>query len=245
LRTVYAASVNRVWRSINAGDSWTDVTPRVAAQTLFISVYSTPARNEVFAVTNAALFHSKDAGFSWSRTLCGMSGDYLSSNVLVSHSTTGRLYIGRSSGLWISNDDGASCALATVQPIPGGVVTSIAEAGTNPTALLISGSTATGDTIVVSSTDGGGSYQPVAALPSFHDVDPWALSSAPNLQVALAVFEGSNIAVSVDRGVTWTIDMDTLFAVSAGVANLLPTQSKVFWGDISGALYAAPYAALD
>lgn len=37
---------------------------------------------------------------------------------------------------------------------------------------------------------------------------------------------------------------DNLFPVSAGVAYLSPAQSKVFWGDISGAVYSAPYGAL-
>ena len=242
LRMVYAASVNRVWRSTSAGDSWRDVTPNAIPGTLFTYVYTSPTKAyEVFAVTNGALFHSKDAGLSWSHTLCETGGDYLSGNVLVSRSTAGRLYIGRSSGLWISNDDGASCVLAAVQPIPGGVVTSIAEAGMNPTALLVSGESATGDTVIVSSTDGGNSYQAVTALPSFHFANPWALSSSPSLRAAFAISFGSNIAVSVDRGADWTVDTDTLFPISAGIANLFPTQSKVFWGDISGALYAAPY----
>jgi hypothetical protein len=110
--------------------------------------------------------------------------------------------------------------------------------------LLVSGYSAAGETIVVRSTDGGASYQPVTALPGFQNAVPWILSTAPNLEVTLAVFEGCAIAVSRDGAASWTIDTDTLCPVSAGVAYLSPTQSKVFWGDISGALYSAPYGAL-
>ncbi|MGH7488933.1 MAG: hypothetical protein ACREMY_25520, partial [bacterium] len=92
--------------------------------------------------------------------------------------------------------------------------------------------------------DAGASYLPVATLPGFQNAPPWRLSSSPDLQVALAVDYGSEIAVSRDGGATWTIQPETLFPVSAGAAYLSPTRSKVIWGDISGALYAAPYGAL-
>jgi hypothetical protein len=133
---------------------------------------------------------------------------------------------------------------AAVQPLPDGFITSIAEAGTNPTAFVVSGYPATGAPVVVRSVDSGASYQPVGSLPGIQFLPPWNLSVSPDLQVALAVVAGSAIAVSRDGGVTWTMQPESLFPVSAGAAYLSPTQSKVFWGDISGALYSAPYGAL-
>jgi hypothetical protein len=246
-RTVFAASVNRVWRSTDAGDSWRDVTPQSAAGTLFNYVFANPTKaDDLFATSDIALFHSKDAGKTWKGPSCAIAGDVLSGNVLVAHNPPGRLYIGRTSGLWISNDSGSSCVLAAVQPLPGGYITSIAEAGTNPTALLVSGYLATGVDVVVRSSDSGASYQTVPSLPGISSqlVPAWTLSAAPNLKVALAVRFGSDIGVSRDGGATWSVESASLYPVSAGEAYLSPTRSKVFWGDISGALYAAPYGTL-
>jgi photosystem II stability/assembly factor-like uncharacterized protein len=244
-RTIYAASVNRVWRSSDAGESWDDVTPQAAPDTLFPLVYSNPNRaDDLFAVSDGPLFHSTDRGKTWSRTHCGTVGEGVSSNALVSRTHQGRLYIGRPSGLWISNNDGASCTLSPVQPLPGGTIYSIIEAGTNPAALLISGYPGPSAPVVMRSIDGGASYQTVATLQAFADTPPWELSSAPDLRVAVAVYLDGNIAVSRDGGATWTAQPPTLFSESIGPSFLSATLGKVFFGDISGAVYAAPYEGL-
>jgi photosystem II stability/assembly factor-like uncharacterized protein len=251
-RTVFAASVNHVWKSTNAGGSWSDVTPPATAGTVFDEAYSNPIKaDEVFVVahygtfpsTHVALFHSSDAGQTWSNPSCDIEGDDIV-DVLVAHTPPGRLYVARESGLWISDDAAANCAPAAVQPLPGGFVWRFAEAGINPTALLVSGVQPDGTTVVMRSIDAGASYLPVATLPGSQFFPPWNLSSSPDLQVALAVDLGSMIAVSRDGGATWTMQPETLFPVSAGAAFLSPTRSNVFWGDISGALYSAPYGAL-
>jgi len=251
-RTVFAASENRVWKSTNAGGSWTEVTPPATAGTVFALAYSNPIKaDEVFVIATYgvfpskrdALFHSSDAGQTWSSPSCDIEGDPIV-NVLVAHSPPGRLYVARDSGLWISDDDAANCAPAAAQPFPGGFVWQMAEAGINPTALLVSGIQPDGTAVVMRSIDAAASYLPVTTLPGIQFVPPWNLSSSPDLQVALAVDLGSLIAVSRDGGATWTMQPETLFPVSAGEAFLSPTRSNVFWSDISGGLYSAPYGAL-
>jgi photosystem II stability/assembly factor-like uncharacterized protein len=244
-RPAYVASENRVWRTTDAGDSWRDITPPSAANTVFVVANTNPVKaNDLFVFSPSALFHSRDAGHTWLNPSCDIEGDPITAFPLVAHTPAGRLYIPRNSGLWISDDDGFSCALAAAQPLPGGFIASIAEAGTNHTAVLVSGVSTTGVPVVMRTVDKGASYQPVASLPGVQFTPPWNLSSSPDLDVAFAVVFGSTIGMSRDGGATWTMLPDTLFNVSAGAAYISPTRTKVFWGDISGGLYSAPYGAL-
>ena len=248
--TVYAPSRNHVWRSTNAGHSWTDVTPPAPAATLYVIALADPRRaDHIYVETNdGTIFHTRNAGRSWSSVLCGAgtaAGDAGSANlVLVANGSTAELYVPMVSGLWIADTGATVCTPARVQPLPGGYITSIVELGSNPTALLVSGLAASGPPLVMRTVDGGATYQPVDSLPSFQNAPPWNLASSPNQRLGAASFAGDTISISRDGGANWTTQPDVFLDISAGFSTLFATQGKVFWGDDGGALYVAPDAAL-
>ena len=100
----------------------------------------------------------------------------------------GALYLPLNSGLWIADADADSCVPAAVQPLPGGFITSIAEMGSEPTAVLVSGFAASGPTLVMRTVDGGATYQPVDSLPGFSSA-AWNLASSPHGRLGVASFE--------------------------------------------------------
>jgi photosystem II stability/assembly factor-like uncharacterized protein len=247
--TIYAPSLNHLWRSTNAGRSWTEVTPAAPTVSGFGAVLVDPHRADhvYVAAYDGTLFFSRNAGRDWTSVPCGYgaSTDGLSSFTLLrGHRVRGELYLSLLSGLWVAAADGTSCAPAGVQPIPGGYIVSMAEMGTNPSALLVSGYPANGPPVVMRSTDSGATYQPVDSLPGIQFLPPWNLASSPHGHLGAASFAGDTVAVSRDGGANWTTQPDVFYDVSAGYSLLSGTRGKVFWADISGALYVAPDEAL-
>jgi hypothetical protein len=166
--------------------------------------------------------------------------DALTSNFVISRAKGNRLILGLNSGLWTLSENESKCKRASPQPLPGGLITSIVQAGSNPTALLVSGYDSMGVPTVMKSIDDGTSFQVVQELSGVELFEAWSLSSSPNLDLAIAVAGGSTIAVSKDGGTHWTIQPDTFSSITAGASVVSATQGKVFFSDISGALYAAP-----
>jgi hypothetical protein len=120
----------------------------------------------------------------------------------------------------------------------------MAEMGSNPSALLVSGFAASGPPLVMRSTDGAATYQPVDSLPGIQNSGPWTLASSPHGRLGAASLAGDTVAISRDGGANWTTQPDVFYDVTAGISFLSGTRGKVFWADISGALYVAPDEAL-
>ena len=245
-RTIYVPSFNRLWRSTNAGRSWTDVTPAAPAVSGFTSVLVDPHHADyVYAAAfEGILFFSRNAGRDWSSVLCGYgapAGDSLSTNALLrAHGMRGDLYVPLVSGLWVATADGTNCAPAAAQPIPGGYITSMAEMGTDPSALLVSGFPASGLPVVMRSADGGATYQPVDSLPGIQNLGPWNLTSSPHGHLGAASLAGDTVAISRDGGANWTTQPDVFYDLTTGFSVLFATRGKVFWANNGGDLYVAP-----
>lgn len=251
--TLYAPSINHVWRSTTAGHSWSDVSPPVPPTTpyasfAFVLVDPNRADHLYVASSDGTLSYSPNGGRNWTSVQCGYGTaafDGLStSKVIRVPGSSGNLYLPLGSGLWVAAPDASSCVPAAVQPLPGGYITSMTVLGSDPAALLVSGYAASGPPLVMRSTDGGASFQAVDSLPAFPGTQPWNVASSPDRTLGAGSYFGDTVSISRDGGANWTTQPDVFFDISAGVSTMNITRHKVFWTDFSGAALVAPAAAL-
>lgn len=138
-RVVYAGGLH-LWRSTNAGSSWTSLSSSATAPTSVVAIALDPDDSAtVFCVGKDAVFTTTDGGSSW-RKFAPPSG---AATVAVDRMDPAKIYVGGYGGVSMSADGGTSWTL-----INAGLVVP------HVTALVID---RTGD-VLHAATDGGGVF---------------------------------------------------------------------------------------
>lgn len=121
---VFAAASTGLFRSTDAGASWTALavgTGGVGAQAVAVA----PSRpTVVYAVTFGTLYRSGNRGVTWKAVGSGQLPLGLDV-VAVDRGNPARVYVGTDKGLWISTDSGAHWSVASGPAAPGGRVAQI------------------------------------------------------------------------------------------------------------------------
>ncbi len=218
--TVYiAAAGGGVWKSVNRGSNWapmTDNLPSLSSGAVAVN----PFTGEVWYGTGeldfcrdcylgAGVYRSPDSGANWSRVAADTFLSSPTSVIAFDRQNQGTLFIGRSSALWKSTDDGQSwhaTLLGTVTDfIQNPVDSSIAYAA-------LGNAFGAAENGVYRSNDGGQNWNRLGGgLPDPSTVGRIALTidpSAPGTVYALITrssdFLLNGLYRSLDGGNTWT-----------------------------------------
>jgi len=190
---VYAADFQGVFRSVNAGESWSLT---LAAATL-TGVVVDPSRPSVAYVIAhpGVVFKSTDAGAHWNPINRGLpAGQNLMRSLAVDPANPNRLYIGGMAGLFRSTDSGASWQpLSSALPTPATALAALRR----PVGTVFAGT----ETGLFLTRDGGASWRGVTSLPVGTVSAVVPAPSDP--RTVYVLYSGAGLFRSRDAGNTW------------------------------------------
>lgn len=120
---VYVGSYTGIFRSNNAGTSWSKNNGSAAGYRMAIDPQNS---NIIYAGYGDYLCKSTDGGINWTLYRGGLCGSCYA--LLVDHTTTNRIYFGSSAGLFLSSNSGTDWSGAN----PGIVASTITSIGISP-----------------------------------------------------------------------------------------------------------------
>ena len=164
---MYAAGVaGGVWKSVNAGASWTPLTDLMANLAVCSLAFDSQNPEVLYAgtgegffngdaVRGAGIFKTTNGGLTWTRLPSTNTADFHYVNDLViSHANSNRIYAGTRTGVWRSLDAGASWTLV-VSGRGGCFDLALRTDQANDTVFAVVGSSS--QTSIYRNTDAGGS----------------------------------------------------------------------------------------
>lgn len=220
---------NNLYKSINGGDSWIDISSRLQT-THSMNAIEAVRHDELYTgggfemARSGQLYHSTDGGVTWEIMDIGQGEDTFLSLVKVDPHQRDHIYIGFAD----SYNRGRRLAEILFETFDGGVTwqpVSGAEVGSGISDLEISISNP--DLIYYlsplhRSTDGGGTWERVHTwnnVEDFGNVEQNTIAIDPrNENVLFATLMGQGIAKSTDGGQTWRLSTNGL--VSSFVTNV-------------------------
>jgi photosystem II stability/assembly factor-like uncharacterized protein len=239
---------NFVYKSLNGGDSWTDISSSLPS-TYAMSMLKAVRHNELYTgggfemARDGELFHSTDGGASWEVIDIGQGEDTFPSRVIVDPHDGDHIYIGfgdaYNRGRWLEellfeSFDGGE----TWQPVRHG------EIGSGVSDLEISKSDP--DLIYYlsplhRSTDGGLTWE---RIHTWNQVDDFGRVEQNNIaihpkdeNILFATLMGQGVAKSTDAGKTWKLStkgMVSTFVTNVATDPVDPDTVYVSGGDGSG-----------
>jgi photosystem II stability/assembly factor-like uncharacterized protein len=233
--TVYAAtgdfaSCNVIYKSTDAGNSWTAKPPAPCSLAQLRVAVDPSNANTVYAVeTNGGVFKSTDGGTIWAPITPPPPNNFTINDVHVDSSNGTTVYLTREnyfdpSGANVlkSTNSGASWA-----PLNTGTfarVTALAVAPNN-SAILFAGFP--GEPVLLKSTDGGVTWSPSAnGLPAYANVTDIAVNPTNNAIVYASTDATGGVYKSTDGGGSWS-DTALTRALAFG-GGLVPPDNATF-----------------
>lgn len=249
---LYAAGVaGGVWKSSDSGASWTALADDMANLAVSSLVIDPGDANVLYAGTGegyfagdsargAGIFKTLDGGVTWQQLASTNNADfYYVNDLVVSQHDSDRVYAATRSGLWRSEDGGASWSLELTDPGAAGCLDLEARSD-QPTDFLLASCGSFEPSTVYRNTDAGGSGVWAPVLPATVGGDPFqgrtTLAIAPSdqdvmyalsatLDVASPLYLGFyKVSRSDDGGATWTTQVDN----TAPVPNNLLLSNPIF-----------------
>jgi photosystem II stability/assembly factor-like uncharacterized protein len=147
---VYATANTRVWRSADAGQSWTVTSPGPSNLSHSIVVDPNDGNSVVAAATNCSVWVSANGGANWGEPLSGLNGGFC--EPLLAWSPSGLFALAEGT-LWASDDGGLNWSVAGTPPNGSGAV-ALAVLPTAPATIYVG----TEPGSVQRSTDGGATW---------------------------------------------------------------------------------------
>jgi len=220
-QTVYAGTGNRIYRSTDAGDSWTSASiglPDQPVQALAIDPVSTSV---VYAGTAAGLFRTIDGGLSWKPTSAG-GGTASVTAIAISRTVPPIVYAASTAGVLKSVDSGltwktslafSASAVAIDPEFPANVYAAFPN-------------------MIYRTVDGGENW----TLASYGFSAPIAAGAGGRLFASTAGPSGG-IWTSPDRGATWS---EAAFAFGVTSIAMNPLNTQILWAGVSDPLFLSP-----
>jgi len=219
---LYTASANQIWKSTDAGSTWSMVSQFSASVTVSALAVdpATPA-NVLAGTTTLGLFQSTDGGLTWVAANVGIplqpNGVINVGGIWIEPAAPGVIFASTNSGLLRSTDAGQTWT---------------AIAGGNPSS-FVSFDPLTKGTIyfvnadlVSRSTDDGSAFVSLTSLPN--RVPVYALMADPHHAGVLYAGSSAGVYQSTDGGITWSLKL-------AGVTTVLAADpnSSALYADVS------------
>ena len=189
---LYAATnAHGIWKSVDYGDSWTNVSPALTAYNVAVDPTNS---SYVYAATRNAVWMSTDAGSTWHES--GLAGrGAFSINV-----EAGVVYVGTASGAATSRDRGASWS--DLDPGLGGARAFGYAVTLDPNTRNKVFVSALNGTVTISQ-DGGGSWVPSHAGFLSKSARAVAVDPADPSRVYAGSFPAGGLFKSLDGGTSW------------------------------------------
>jgi photosystem II stability/assembly factor-like uncharacterized protein len=229
-RTVYAATVTGLYKSIDAGITWTRLSPDYLPSVQFLAIDprrpDTVYAGESGCCSDGALFKSADGGVHWTE-IPAMSGCLITA-VLFPQQRAGTVYAaagcigeGINPNIFKSTDAGTSWS--TLNPLPEkGLISALAINPQNPDTLYAG--TYGG---VFKTIDGGATWQTL-----YPDIGPPyvnALVIDPQNPNQIYLGTGADVLRSTDAGASWNFANTGLHANGVMALGLDPLDSSNFY----------------
>ena len=221
--TLYAASSNQVFKSTDAGSTWTMVSQLPSGVSVFgLAVDPTSSSVVYAAMSTMGLFKSIDGGVTWTAINNGIPPE-----------PNGSINVG---GIWVEpsapNVVFASSGFGLVRSTDGSNTWTLVTGGNSFSFLAFDPSTAgtlyfvSGNAISKSTADGQ-TFAPLSPLPNHATF--FALAPDPHHAGVLYAGTSAGIYQSIDSGVTWILKL-------AGVTSVLiaDPNSSAFYANLSG-----------
>jgi uncharacterized protein (TIGR03437 family) len=223
--TLFAASGNQLWKSTDAGSTWSMVFQFATGVGLQgLAVDPTTASTIYAGTVSTGMSRSVDGGLTWTAINNGIptppNGGINVSGVWVEPAAPNVILASTSFGLVRSTDGGNHWTLAVGGFIYGVVVFDPLTAGT---LYFLSGNS------LSRSTDDGQTFVPLSGLPNPNQVFVSTLMPDPHQAGVLYAGTSAGIYQSSDAGRTWSLKL-------AGVTTLLAADpnSPAFYANLSG-----------
>lgn len=212
---VYAVVNSRVWKSADAGQSWTVTSPGPTQSAPSIVVDPDDGNAVVAAATNCSVWVSSDGGANWAEPLTGLNGGFC--EPLLAWSPSGLFALGEGT-LWASDDGGLTWSVAGTPP-NGELALTFVVLPTTPATIYVG----TEPGSVQLSTDGGATWsERSAGLPT----------SVPELPYRPGIY---NLAVD-------PADNSVLYAQVDSVGIYRTSNGGTLWEPVEAAYTDAPPA---
>lgn len=198
-----SADGGRSWRRVldagpesgATGVAWAADDPRVVFATL-AQTYHAPGAKRSFAHPGpTALYKSTDEGLTWSRVNGRDQPAMIGEVAVAAHTGARRVYMLNRSGLYRSDDGGASWSLGTKTIYTSGKQVLVDPA--NPDVLYTLG------TAAYRSTDGGHTLVAFKGAPGGDDPNQWWIDAANPRHIVYGGDQGA--VVSLDGGASWSL----------------------------------------
>ena len=243
-QSVYATNGTLLYRSSDAGATWSDIGPAGLANGTDVSIVATSADGNrvVAAGSGAGVYVSSDHGQTWSGPVAGLPTTNFWSSVAVSADGSHLLATSANDGdthVYVSVDGGGTWAAAPGVTAPNGWIGVAASAdGSHLVAAARVGQ-------IWASTNGGTSW---AALGTSANTTWSSITLSSNGAVIAAADFNGPIQVSTDSGASWTARASTrnwwsLSASADGSTMIASTQQGALYSSTDqGTTWTAPAA---
>jgi photosystem II stability/assembly factor-like uncharacterized protein len=217
-QTVYASTGNRIYRSTDAGDSWTSAGVGLPDKPIQAIAIDPVSPSVVYAATAAGLFRTIDGGLSWKPTSAG-GGTASVAAIAVSRTVPPIVYAATTAGVLKSVDSGQTWK--TTLALSASAVAIDPELPANVYAAF--------PNMIYRTADGGENWTPA----SFRFSAPIAAGAGGRLYASTAGFSGG-IWTSPDRGATWT---QAAFAFGVTSIAVNPLNPLTLYASVSDPLF--------
>ncbi|HUQ04163.1 MAG TPA: hypothetical protein VM261_16805 [Kofleriaceae bacterium] len=238
--TVYATTWNGVYRSIDAGASWSQVSNGIPsfAKDVYALAFRPGNSSEMLAGTReTGIYKTTNAAASWSESDIGFAA-YTTSFIAPHPTIAGTVFMSvRSLGLWKSVDHGATWTLASTglpeTPQRHSPMSIVFTPGTPST--MYAGMPGS-NTSVYKSTDGGASWLPSAnGIPTDRLIHAMTIDPAAPATVYAGTWDG--VYRSTNAGASWSLLNSGL--TNPYVAALAPLGGAIYAGTQTGVFRSA------
>ncbi len=219
---LYAASGSQIWKSTDAGATWTMVSQLPSGAAVSGLAVDPTTSNVVYSATaGMGIYKSMDGGVTWTAVdngiPAGPNGGIAVGGIWVDPSAPNVLFASGGSGLFRSTDGGSTWTLAAAIS-PSVLAFDLSTAGT-----LYSASA----NAISKSTDDGATFVPLSGFPN--QAALFALAPDPHHPGVLYAGTSAGIYRSTDGGVTWSAKLSGVTTVLVADPN-----SSAFYANLSG-----------
>jgi photosystem II stability/assembly factor-like uncharacterized protein len=226
-----AGTTSGIYRSVNGGSTWTAA---AAAGSQVLSIVISPSTPAIaYAVIANTLFKSADSGASWVATSTGLPPSFTPVALTIDPQNASVVYLAADT-IYKTSNGGAAWAKSDTGIGSGAILYDLAVSPVDPNVLYLSG---TGGCAFCKSTDGGGSWSPIAAA-GFTSASGAVESFAIDRLTPGRIYAGTAAGVfrSTDSGLTW-------FPINTGLAPRRVSAPALFGGTPASLLAGAAGAS--
>ena len=231
-----------LWRSVNAGSTWTLISDGNNFGSFYIIRHQNFFADIVHAVTTTGYFRSTNGGLNWTKNLSSFNGSGIS-DIAINPNNPNIIYCGRvGDGIFKSTNNGLNFSKVTTPGIPtsdiGRVSLTIGTSNSNKIYAMIESATGDSTKGIFMTANDGASWTDVSPTSNVLGNQGWynnVMGVCPtNSNIVLA--GGVRLYRSANSGITWTQITDNDVHVDQHAIEWTANGSDVYIGNDGGVM---------